>query len=312
VLEKEWLARLGVLAGGIAHDFNNLLTGMFGNASLAMMRIPADSPARVNLQNIETASQRASELCQQMLAYSGRGKFLTESLDLSELVEEMLTMLEMSISKKAELRVDLAHELPAIEADATQIRQIVMNLITNASDALEGEKGSIRITTGVLDCDRGYLNDSYLDDGLTEGRYVFVEVTDSGCGIERETLGKTFDPFYTTKLAGRGLGMAAVLGIVRGHRGAIRLRSEPGRGTTIRSLFPVADQSAAASIDAEPQAQELGRRVGRVLVVDDAEGCWQDLAVQIAAAMMMRISTPPTIVQARVVLEALPHHSEKL
>ena len=240
--EVQKLESLGVLAGGIAHDFNNLLMAILGNADLALVRLPSASPARHNVEEITRASQRAADLCRQMLAYSGKGRYVVGRCDLSEIVREMAQMLEVSISKKASLRYALAEKLPAVEVDATQMRQVVMNLITNASEALGDQSGIITVSSGVVECDRAYLSESHLDDKLPEGRYVTLEVSDTGCGMDADTMSKIFDPFFTTKFIGRGLGLAAVLGIVRGHKGAIKVSSEPGKGTTFTVLLPALER----------------------------------------------------------------------
>ncbi|MFC1734470.1 response regulator [Candidatus Hydrogenedentota bacterium] len=266
------LESLGVLAGGIAHDFNNLLMGILGNADLALQNLSSVSPIRGNVKDIEKASIRAADLCKQMLAYSGRGQFVIEALDLSELTEEMSHMLEVSISKKAVLKYDFAGELPPIEADATQMRQIVINLITNASEAIGDKSGVISIRTGVIDCDKAYLSETYLDEDLAEGPYTYFEVSDTGSGMDEETKAKLFDPFFTTKFTGRGLGLSAVLGIVRGHKGAIKVYSETGKGTTFKVLFPARMDQTARSILAEKERNETGwRGNGTVLLVDDDE-----------------------------------------
>ena len=265
------LESLGVLAGGIAHDFNNLLTAVLGNADLALREMSPASPGRENLQEIAAASRRAADLCKQMLAYSGKGRFVVEPIDLSEIVEEMAHMLEISISKKAVLKYKFVEDLPAFRADATQIRQIIMNLITNASEAIGDRSGIISITTGAVDCDRAYLTESYLDEELPEGLYVSLEVADTGCGMDAETRAKLFDPFFTTKFTGRGLGLAAVLGIVRGHRGAIKIYSEPGKGTTFKVLFPAVDAEPRSVADRKPPDREAWRGEGTVLLVDDEE-----------------------------------------
>ena len=270
VLQAQKLESLGVLAGGIAHDFNNLLTGVLGNAQLAQYDLPPVSPVREYVEEIEQAARRAAELCRQMLAYSGKGRFVVQPIDLSEVVEEMGHLLEVSISKKAALKCDLAEGLPAITADATQIRQIILNLITNASEALGEHSGVISVSTGVMDCDRVYFRTTYLDEDLPEGRYVYVEVADTGCGMDQDTCGKIFEPFFTTKFTGRGLGLAAVLGIVRGHRGAIRVYSEPGEGTTFKVLFPAVDQPATPHRGETAAPEEL-RGTGTVLLVEDEE-----------------------------------------
>ncbi len=235
------LESLGILAGGIAHDFNNLLTTMLGYSNLALMQLPHESVACPLLFEIEQAARRAAELTQQMLAYSGKGKFVVEQVGLDGLVQEMAVLLETVVAKKAILRLEL--EPATIEGDAAQLRQIVLNLITNASDALEGESGVIHLRTGRRRVDAAFLR-SPLAPPLTPpldlpaGDYAFVEVEDDGCGMSEELLGKIFDPFFSTKFTGRGLGLAAVLGIVRGHGGTIKLSSTPRQGTCFQVFFP--------------------------------------------------------------------------
>jgi two-component system cell cycle sensor histidine kinase/response regulator CckA len=189
---------------------------------------------------------------------------------LSEVVEEMAHLLEVSISKKSVLRYNLAKDLPAIEADVTQIRQVIMNLIINASEAIGEKSGVIRVTTGAMSCDRNYLSDTYLNEDLSEGQYVYVEVADTGCGMSPETKAKLFDPFFTTKFTGRGLGLAALLGIIRGHRGAVKVYSELGRGSTFKVLLPAAP-GATRPVAIPPTLAETLRGSGGVLVVDDEE-----------------------------------------
>lgn len=269
LLHTQKLESLGVLAGGIAHDFNNLLMVIMGNADLAMMRLNRESPAVDNLKRIEEASARAADLAKQMLAYSGKGKFVVEHLDVSRLVEEMLHMLEVSISKKAILRFNLATPIPSVAADATQLRQIIMNLVINASEAIGDKSGVIAITTGCMDCDRSYLKDVWLDENISAGLYVYLEIADSGCGMDKATMSRLFDPFFTTKFTGRGLGMAAVLGIVRGHKGAIKVYSEPNRGTTFKILLPASERPAEIFNVHEHTDNWQGS--GKVLLVDDEE-----------------------------------------
>ena len=234
VRETQKLESLGVLAGGIAHDFNNLLTTILGNASLAELDVAPGSPPQECLMQITEAAARAADLCKQMLAYSGRGRFVVQTLDLGRLVEQTAQMLQISISKKAVLRFRLENGLPPVEVDATQIRQVIMNLVINASEAVGDKSGVISISTGLTRVDRAYLAGTLMDPDLPEGEYVFLEVSDSGSGMSPETQAKIFDPFFTTKFTGRGLGLAAVLGIVRGHKGAMKLYSELGRGTTFK------------------------------------------------------------------------------
>ncbi len=281
------LESLGILAGGIAHDFNNLLVGILGNAGLALMRLESDDPLRRTIEGIQAAGTRAADLTKQMLAYSGRGKFVIQFVDLTAVVEEMAELLGASISKRATCRFDLASDVPVIEADATQIHQVVMNLITNASEALGEGAGDITLRTGSVRADRAFFASAHLDDDLPEGRYAFVEVSDTGCGMDEETRAKIFDPFFTTKFMGRGLGLAAVLGIVRGHQGTIRVTSAQGEGTTVLVLFP------ASNIDAPtPSGQHAAlapelpgwRGSGTVLVVDD-EAVVRDMTSDLLAEL---------------------------
>jgi|GEM_PF-5423232 len=269
MLHAQKLESLGVLAGGIAHDFNNILMAVLGNADLALMRLSPESPAVENLRQIEKAAGQATDLARQMLAYSGKGRFVIEPLNLNSLVEEMLHILKVSISKQAVLRFHYSPHLPTIEADATQVRQILMNLVINASEAIGERSGVIAISTGMMDCDRQYLQGTSLDEELPEGMYVYTEVADTGCGMDRETLSKLFDPFFSTKFTGRGLGMAAVLGIIRGHHGAIKVYSEPGKGTTFKVLFPASTRAEA--IYDLPVADSVWRGNGTILLVDDEE-----------------------------------------
>jgi CheY-like chemotaxis protein/two-component sensor histidine kinase len=205
-----------------------------------------------------------------MLAYSGKGRFVIEAVNINEVVEEMAHLLQISISKKVVLKYNFAEALPAIEADATQIGQVIMNLITNASEAIGEKSGTVSLSTGAMECDKGYLKDTYLAEDIGEGMFVYVEVSDSGEGMNEDTLGKIFDPFFTTKFTGRGLGLAAVHGIARGHGGAIKVNSEPGRGTIFKVLFPALDLPAKQS-KKETGKDADWRGSGTVLLVDDEE-----------------------------------------
>ncbi|MBK8479276.1 MAG: PAS domain S-box protein [Opitutaceae bacterium] len=267
VRETQKLESLGVLAGGIAHDFNNLLTGILGNASLAKLDISPDTPPYNCVEEIEKASLRAAELCRQMLAYSGKGRFVVQLLDLSELITEAGPLLELSSSKKAKLRFFLNKHLPLIQADVNQLRQVVINLVSNAAEAIGEKDGLIRITTGAMRATREYLHQTHLAPDLPEGVYVFVEVSDNGSGMPPDVLQRIFEPFYTTKFTGRGLGLSAVLGIIRGHNGAIKTESEPGKGSSFLVLFPAAEQTASLPIEARPPAPAARR----ILIVDDED-----------------------------------------
>ena len=269
VLQSQKLESLGVLAGGIAHDFNNILMAVLGHCELALRRVSPESPATPNLEQIKGSASKAADLANQMLAYSGKGKFVVAPQDLSKIIEEMEQMLTVSVSKKVVLRYEFVEHLPTVEADATQLRQIILNLAINASDAIGDRSGVVAITTGVMDCDQTYLSETWLDEQLPAGQYVFLEVTDTGCGMEQELVKRIFEPFFSTKFTGRGLGMAAVLGIVRGHKGAIKVYSEVGKGTTFKVLLPAASKPAVL-FDRETSLAPL-QGSGLVLLVDDDE-----------------------------------------
>ena len=270
VLHAQKLESLGVMAGGIAHDFNNLLVGIMGYASLAAMELAEDDPVLTYVSHIEAASQRAADLTQQMLAYSGRGQFVVQPVGVSELTREMAHLLGTVVSKKAVVEYYLADNLPTVRADATQIRQVVMNLITNASEALENEVGIVRLKTGLCALSARDLRSMLAAEKAEPGEFVFIEVTDTGCGMDHETLARIFDPFYTTKFTGRGLGLGAVHGIVRGHNGAVHVTSAVGRGTTIRVCLPVSGEPLPEQDDSAPTRDAQGRGE-TILVVDDEE-----------------------------------------
>jgi len=264
------LESLGVLAGGIAHDFNNILTAIIGNAELAVRKVDTYSPAKSHLDSIKQSGLQAANLCKQMLAYSGKGSFIIQSLDLSRLVTEMVTLLEVSIDKKVRLRLELDKPLPTIDGDITQIQQIIMNLVINASEAMDKAGGTVAVTTGLMQVDEEYLKKSLHKVGSSAGNFVYIEVSDSGCGMDAETQKKIFDPFFTTKFTGRGLGMSAVLGIVNGHKGILNLHSERNVGTTFKIAFPVSSISNAVSLE-QKDTKVLKHCSGKVLVIDDEE-----------------------------------------
>lgn len=270
IQDAQKLESLGILAGGIAHDFNNLLVGIMGHAGLALMELEGNPRARDSLRQIELSAQRAAELTNQMLAYSGKGKFVVEPVDLSNLAKEMAHLLETVISKKAALHMEFAPAIPPVEADASQLRQVLMNLITNASDALGDNPGTITIKTGVAQIDPADKTSIASRGELPPGEYVCVEVSDTGCGMDEDTQLKIFDPFFTTKFTGRGLGLAAVQGIIRGHGGAISVTSKPHLGATFRVLLPPARDQKTRKADI-PLDTAQWRGSGTVLVIDDEE-----------------------------------------
>ena len=266
------LESLGVLAGGIAHDFNNLLVGILGRADLAASALGDDSDtsfprARGHLEAIAIAGHRAADLCEQLLAYSGHGRFVVEPMDLNELVRDVAGLLQVSVSKKASVDYRLGSGLAWIEGDPTQVRQVAMNLITNASEALDSGVGAITVSTGQARCTAADLAVMDHAEGAP-GDYVYLQVTDSGHGMDEETRSRLFDPFYSTRFEGRGLGMATVLGIVRGHKGAVQVSSQPGRGTNMRVLFPARDWVPADEPEDTVDNPETDHR-GTLLLVDD-------------------------------------------
>ena len=257
------LESLGVLAGGIAHDFNNLLTAVLGYTELSISGIPPDSLAQRYLKEIKKAGSRAADLARQVLAYSGRGRFLIERISIEALLKEMAGLLGASISKKTPLIVEVEEGLPQVEGDITQIRQVLMNLVINASEAITGEKGEIHLSAKSVTVPR--------EEGKTAERSVLLEVSDNGCGMSQETLSRIFEPFFTTKFTGRGLGMSAVQGIVRSHRGTINIESTLGVGTRVKILLPVLLENVAEKkAEGEPLREEKILKA-KILLVDDEE-----------------------------------------
>jgi len=266
--ETQRLDSLGVLAGGIAHDFNNILTAILGFAEIIQTQLPPWSPVLSDAGRIVESARRAADLCNEMLAYSGRGRFQVMPVDLSDLVRQSASLLAAMVGKKATLRYELVAGLPSVEVDVAQVRQVLANLAINASESLGEQGGHIVITTGVMPADRAYLIEARGAD-VQEGEYVYLEVADDGRGMNAETQARIFDPFFTTKFTGRGLGLAAVLGIVRGHRGALKLDSELGRGSTFRFLMPSKGHAPQAGPPESDSETLTWRGAGTVLVVDD-------------------------------------------
>jgi two-component system CheB/CheR fusion protein len=262
------LESLGILAGGIAHDFNNLLSGILGNAGLALGEAPPDSPYQSALKNVVHASQRAAELTRQMLAYAGKGRLNVRPLDLSDLVKETSKLVEISVPKSVQLRLDLARELPMVAADAGQMQQVLMNLVINGAESIgEGRDGFVCVSTRQETLSAEDLRTRYASTDLPAGSYVALDVTDNGSGMDEQVRQRIFDPFFTTKFAGRGLGLSAVQGIVRGHRGTIQVSSVLGKGSTFSMLLPATDSLKITPAE-EPAAQDL-KGSGLILVVDD-------------------------------------------
>jgi PAS domain S-box-containing protein len=267
--DAQKLESLGLLAGGVAHDFNNLLVGVIGNASLAQDMLPPDHPVAELLTGVLKTGEQAAHLTRQMLAYSGKGKFLVEALDLSALIPDMSGLVRPSIPKKVVLYLDLEKDLPPIQADRGQVQQVFMNLVLNAAEAIGSHEGLIAVKTGVENVTAGYARQHPEAAGIQPGKYVYLEVSDNGCGMDEATKARIFDPFFTTKFTGRGLGLAAVAGIVRGHKGAIAVGSAPGKGSCFTVLFPAAARAVEEPKSAVPEPALQG--AGVVLVVDDEQ-----------------------------------------
>jgi len=288
--QSQKLESLGVLSGGIAHDFNNLLTTILGNTNLGAMHLPPESPAMPYLQQIEQATLRAADLTRQLLAYAGKGRLLATEVDLNRLVVEMTQLLTVTLSKKAAVRYDLSPSLPLISADPSQMQQLVMNLVTNASEAIgEQVSGLITVRTGAEMVDETSQVGLLPALPLSAGRYVTLEVSDTGCGMAPEIRERIFDPFYTTKFTGRGLGLSAMLGILRSHHGSLKVYSELGRGSVFKLFLP----ALSMGTEDRPPRHAAGEWQGHglLLVVDDepsaravARGLAETLGFQVLEA----------------------------
>lgn len=267
--QTQRLESIGLLAGGVAHDFNNLLTGILGNSSMALDAVPRSSPARKMLSDIIEATQRAANLTRQLLAYAGKGSIISEPLDLSDLVDEISVLLQSSMPANVQLRTDLQRRLPCVAGDATRLQQLILNLVINGAEAIGGANGTVLVTTGSQEIDETYIQQNLEGDAIQPGTYVTLEIHDSGCGMSADTRSRIFEPFFTTKTTGRGLGLAAAQGIVQAHKGAIRVYSAPGQGSTFKVLLPSSDEEAVPRHppvkSREPGAREV------ILVVDDEE-----------------------------------------
>jgi two-component system cell cycle sensor histidine kinase/response regulator CckA len=269
---RQKLESLGVLAGGIAHDFNNLLGGILAEAELVEAELPADSSLMEEIQRIKAVAMHGAEIVRELMIYAGQDQIsLIEPVDLSRLVEEMLELLKVSISKQVVLKIDLDRNLPTVWGNAPQIRQVVMNLVINASEAIGEKEGLVRVATSRVTGGRSSAVNNA--PSLPTGDYVRLEVSDTGCGITEEVKAKIFDPFFSTKFPGRGLGLAVVQGIVRSQGGAIHLISTLGQGTTFRVLLPCTSKRASdtPNVIGPPVTEQFNARAGTILVVEDEE-----------------------------------------
>ncbi len=286
LLHAQKLESLSVMAGRISHDFNNQLAVVLGNLELALTDLSPDSVAKESIMNAIEAADRSVGLSLQMLIYSGSAFYLPQDIHVNELLNRTSDLLKSSVPKHVDLKLEIGDALPPIKGDADQIQRLVTNILDNALEAIGNKEGAVRLSTGVMDCDEAYLRHNRLEMRPEPGRFVFLEITDTGCGMDAETLFKLFDPFFTTKSNNRGLGMSEVMGIAKAHRGALFVVSQLGKGTTIQVLFPVSKESQASSLtdreSVETKSSALGgvpNRRKTILLVDDEEGV-RDLTVQ--------------------------------
>jgi PAS domain S-box-containing protein len=312
--ETARLESLGLLAGGIAHDFNNLLTGVLGGASFLMHKLPpGNDDVRSMAEVISRSAEKAAELTGQMLAYSGRGRFVLAVVDVNEQIREMLPLVMTAISRSVTIDLQLKPDLPSIEVDPSQTQQVILNLLINASEAMDGNPGSIRVATDVRDCSEADLAQSEVRaDDIRPGRYVCIEVTDTGAGMDAATKSRIFDPFFTTKFTGRGLGLAAVMGIVRGHHGAISVKSSPGTGSRFTVCFPALAESAPGRLRKRQETKKPVSASGRdgltVLVADDEQA-----VRDIARAMLESAGhNVLTAVNGQEAVDVFRHHAEQV
>jgi two-component system cell cycle sensor histidine kinase/response regulator CckA len=296
--QAEKLESLGLLAGGVAHDFRNVLTGLLGNLSLAQRGLGAASPAHLHLERVERAASAATNLAEQMLAYSGHGRIVTGALDLAELLADVGELTEARLPAGARIAMVLPPGLPMVRGDATQLRQVALNLITNATECLGEPGGLVTVELGVVEADRESLARSHVDDKLPEGRYLSLRITDTGPGMDGGTLQRIFDPFFSTKPTGRGLGLASALAVVRGHGGTMRVESKAGEGTTFEVLLPAAEPAEAVSEPAEKVGEPVERCGGTVLIAED-----EPLVRAVASALLRDVGF--TVLEAPDGREAL-------
>jgi len=306
LLHGEKLKSLGVLAGGLAHDFNNLLSVIMGNAEMTRMDAKPSSAVSKSMIQIEGSCKRAAELCTQLLAFAGKGKINLSSVCLNDVSREITGLLSTKIPQGMQVKLHLTRDIPKVNVDLPQLHQVISGLILNASEAIgagqaKGEdEGVITLTTGVMRANRQYLGESLTNEALPEGDYVFIEVSDTGCGIDVETVARIFDPFFTTKQYGRGMGLSAGLGIMLGHQGTIHVESEPAMGSSFRLLLPPVEEKPAA----HASAVEDWNGSGLVLVVDD-----NDLVRKLSCRMLGKMGFET--VAASNGKQAIKHFREK-
>lgn len=265
------LESLGVMAGGIAHDFNNFLMSILGNAELAQFEIASANPAHNYLSAVISAARKAAELCQQMLAYAGKANFKLVYADINAMITEMAQILKTSLGKRVTMHLQLSEDLHKVHIDPVQVRQVIMNLMLNASEAIADDIGRVRISTSMIHLHSEQLKQVWFQEELSAGSYVLLEVKDTGCGMDKEVLARLFDPFFTTKSTGRGLGMAAVMGIIHSHSGGITVTSRAGEGTTVKILLPAFSAGECSSMCTAFPPSHKWEGHGLVLIVDHEE-----------------------------------------
>jgi signal transduction histidine kinase len=280
---------LGTMAGSIAHNFNNLLMVISGNLELAQADLAEPSTAAINIQRAINASQRATELTNLMLTYVGQLKIRSVPVDLSQVVKAVLENVDANRLTNVDLDLDLADPMPLVAADADHMHQVVSGFVTNAIEALGKASGRVRISTGSMHCDKAYLSTTYLKEDLPEGLYAYVEVADTGCGMDAETLGRVFDPFFSTKFTGRGLGMSAVIGIVRSHSGAVKVSSKTDEGSVFTALFPIRKISIRKPPSNPPES--MGNTAGKTVLLVDDDALVMEIGSQFLKRLGYRVLT---------------------
>ncbi|MBM3475181.1 MAG: response regulator [Armatimonadetes bacterium] len=292
------LESLGLLAGGVAHDFSNLLTGLLGNIELTRRQIEPASPVHTYLERAEHAALQATDLADQMLAYAGHGHVVVRTLDFAALVSDIGDLAATQFPAGVQVLLSLPHGLPPVRGDATQLRQVALNLVTNAAESVGEAGGIVTVQVGVVDADRHHLARGHVDDNLPEGRYLSLRVSDTGLGMDADTLGRIFDPFFTTKSTGRGFGLASALAVVRGHGGAMLVSSEPGSGTTFEVLLPAVEGVTEPAEPADEPCKPGPQGRGTVLMAED-----EPLVLAVATAALSEAGF--TVLQAADGSEAL-------
>lgn len=298
--QAQKLESLGLMAGGIAHDFNNLLVGVLGNVDLALLDVDPHSPFKPYLDKILKGATRLSELTNQMLAFSGRGTYILEPVNLSDLAKKLLPLVQTTASKKVSFRTEFESDLPSIQADSSQLQQVVVNLITNAIESIGDSRGTISVSTGTTKCPDKI---SKAKDGFRAKYCAFLKVADNGSGISDEVKKRIFDPFFTTKFTGRGLGLATVIGIVQSHHGEIHLETVSGEGSAFTVFFPITDEIIQKEHDLKKSSMQTKK--GTVLVVDD-EAVVREVTQTILSVSEFHVLTAADGIEAVEIVRAEP------